>query len=98
MHFSISGHITKVSVEKAEAMLRQVMLQARQLPDCLLVVISVQCLSWVVGLTTIHALDWYTVTLCTLCTQIPLSRLLLETDSPDGLPQVCCTSRQCSRQ
>ena len=32
------------------------------------------------------------------CMQIPLSRLLLETDSPDGLPQVCCASRQCSCQ
>lgn len=60
-------------------------------------------LVWFVGVAPLHALDWKSAcaclaTLSNSCIQIPMGRLLLETDSPDGLPQVRCASRRCSCQ
>ena len=57
VHFSISGHITKVPVEKAEVMLKQVTLQAGQLPACPAFNVSPQCSWWILGLAMFHALD-----------------------------------------
>ena len=57
VHFSISGHITKVPVEKAAAMLQQVTLQAGQLPACPAFKVSPQCSWWMLGLAMFHALD-----------------------------------------